>query len=176
VGILGTGSNSGRYNGRRIAESYGGHGYMLGDEGSGFDLGRRLLVAALDRQLPPWEAEAFAHWLQQDFEAYKATVYQAERPNAALAELALFLQDHQERPAFARLIDQAFEAYLQSTVLQYEAPRRYRLNFVGSVAYHYQAPLRNTCHRHGLSIDAILERPIDALAAYHQTRRYEQRH
>ena len=41
--ILGTGSNSCYYNGREIAQNVSPLGYVLGDEGSGNALGRKLL-------------------------------------------------------------------------------------------------------------------------------------
>jgi glucosamine kinase len=41
--ILGTGSNSGYYNGRKIVRNSPGLGYILGDEGSGAYLGKKVL-------------------------------------------------------------------------------------------------------------------------------------
>jgi N-acetylglucosamine kinase-like BadF-type ATPase len=41
--ILGTGSNSGYYNGKNITRNSPGLGYVLGDEGSGAYLGKRVL-------------------------------------------------------------------------------------------------------------------------------------
>ena len=41
--ILGTGSNTGYYNGKKIAKNSPGLGYVLGDEGSGAYLGKKVL-------------------------------------------------------------------------------------------------------------------------------------
>ncbi len=43
VAILGTGSNSGYYNGKKIVRNSPGLGYVLGDEGSGAYLGKKVL-------------------------------------------------------------------------------------------------------------------------------------
>src|SRR4051812_46609260 len=43
VVILGTGSNSGYYNGKKIIRNSPGLGYVLGDEGSGAYLGKKVL-------------------------------------------------------------------------------------------------------------------------------------
>ncbi len=43
VAILGTGSNSGYYNGKKIIRNSPGLGYVLGDEGSGAYLGKKVL-------------------------------------------------------------------------------------------------------------------------------------
>jgi len=45
--VAGTGSIAGRVRGRRIARTAGGHGWLLGDEGSGFWLGREAVRATL---------------------------------------------------------------------------------------------------------------------------------
>src|SRR6202035_799653 len=47
VAILGTGSNSGYFNGRKITRNSPGLGYVLGDEGSGAYLGKKVLQSYL---------------------------------------------------------------------------------------------------------------------------------
>ena len=44
VGILGTGSNSCYYDGNKIKSKIKSLGYLLGDEGSGFDMGKKILI------------------------------------------------------------------------------------------------------------------------------------
>ncbi|MEU6643119.1 BadF/BadG/BcrA/BcrD ATPase family protein [Saccharomonospora sp. NPDC046836] len=46
--IAGTGSIAGRIRGRRMVAVAGGYGWLLGDEGSGFWIGREAVRAALD--------------------------------------------------------------------------------------------------------------------------------
>ena len=50
--ILGTGSNSCRYDGEKIIEQVPAGGYILGDEGSGAVLGKLLVADYIKRQLP----------------------------------------------------------------------------------------------------------------------------
>lgn len=52
--ILGTGSNSCLYNGRQIVANVPSLGFILGDEGSGSALGRRLVNATFKGQLPAY--------------------------------------------------------------------------------------------------------------------------
>lgn len=49
--ILGTGSNSCYYNGKNIEQHVSPLGFILGDEGSGADLGRRLVADCLKEEL-----------------------------------------------------------------------------------------------------------------------------
>jgi N-acetylglucosamine kinase-like BadF-type ATPase len=56
--IAGTGSSAGRVQGHRLAQSVGGSGWLLGDEGAGFWLGReavRAVLAACDLTAPVTE-------------------------------------------------------------------------------------------------------------------------
>jgi N-acetylglucosamine kinase-like BadF-type ATPase len=57
--IMGTGSNSCYYNGKEITKHVPSLGYILGDEGSGADIGRRLVADILKHQLPDRVAEHF---------------------------------------------------------------------------------------------------------------------
>ena len=50
--ILGTGSNSCFYDGKKITANISPLGYILGDEGSGAVLGKRLVGDLLKHQLP----------------------------------------------------------------------------------------------------------------------------
>jgi glucosamine kinase len=51
LGLLGTGSGLVRYNGREVTERLPSLGYVVGDEGSGADMGKRLVKAFLRGQL-----------------------------------------------------------------------------------------------------------------------------
>jgi len=49
VCILGTGSNTGFYNGKKITKNSPGLGYVLGDEGSGAYLGKKVIQYFLNK-------------------------------------------------------------------------------------------------------------------------------
>lgn len=51
--ILGTGSNSCEYDGERVVSNVSPLGYILGDEGSGAVLGKRLVGDCLKNSFPP---------------------------------------------------------------------------------------------------------------------------
>ncbi|MDX1666223.1 MAG: hypothetical protein R3350_03295, partial [Saprospiraceae bacterium] len=53
VCILGTGSNSCLYDGKKIADQLDNLGYLIGDEGSGMHLGKELLRAYYYRDMEP---------------------------------------------------------------------------------------------------------------------------
>lgn len=51
VGIMGTGSVLATYDGNEVVDFFGGFGYLIGDEGSGYAFGRLLLHRYLNRDL-----------------------------------------------------------------------------------------------------------------------------
>src|SRR5687768_2416166 len=52
VGILGTGSNSCYYNGKEIVKQVPPGGFILGDEGSGTQIGKKVLLDYLRNEVP----------------------------------------------------------------------------------------------------------------------------
>ena len=170
--ILGTGSNSCLYDGRRIVEQVSPLGFILGDEGSGAVLGKlfvKLFVGdCLKRQLP----EALAREFMERYELTPALlldkVYKRPFPNRFLASLSPFIHEHLAEPAVYRMVYESFRSFFIRNVRMYTGYEAYEAGFVGSVAYHYQEVLRAAASSVGVGVGAIMREPMDALARYHQ--------
>jgi glucosamine kinase len=106
VVLAGTGSNAlGRSHG--VAHRAGGHGFLIGDEGSGWWIGRQAVHAALaerDAGRPPGAlSSALTDALQTDLDGIVAQVYAEPRDRTLLAGLV---------PAVAASDDDAARAVL----------------------------------------------------------------
>ena len=84
--ILGTGANSGYYNGTLIKDHISPLGYILGDEGSGAVLGRHLIGDVLKHQLPRELCDRFLDEYNLDSAAILRRVYKEPMPNRFLAK------------------------------------------------------------------------------------------
>ena len=85
VGILGTGSAGCFYDGSTVAIHPPSLGYILGDEGSGMSLGRRLISLALRKKLDEDLQREFDETFQlTKFKLYDH-VYKGSHPNTYLA-------------------------------------------------------------------------------------------
>lgn len=164
VAILGTGSNSGVYDGRCIARNMPPLGYLLGDEGSGTAMGRGLLREVYRRGFMRAEFEA---WVGMDYAQVLGRMYRRPGANAFLASLVGFIaRNRQEcgpivREAFGRLFEQ-MGAYYGGAA----APRELRA--VGGVAAGFAAELREAASAAGFELTAVMNRPMEGLIEYHK--------
>ncbi|MDR0393918.1 MAG: ATPase [Tannerella sp.] len=168
--IIGTGSNSCFYDGHEIVKNIPPLGFILGDEGSGAMLGRMLVGDVLKGIISKPLQDAF-------FERFRMTqadildqVYQKPFPNRFLASLSPFLHDHSDEPEIRRIIAGGFHSFLTRNVMQYDY-EEYPVNFVGSIARHYEAILRETAAAIGLRTGEIAESPAKGLIGYYNNAR-----
>jgi len=164
--ILGTGANSCLYDGEKIIDQVPAMGFILGDEGSGAVLGKKLINKVFKRNLPEEITRKF-------FEAYPITlqdaqtaVYKKPLPNKYLASFTVFLKQHIEHPDIYSIVYNGFEEFIQNNLVKYANHSEYRVHFVGSIAYHFEDVLIAALTAHNLKIGKILQRPIDDLANY----------
>lgn len=167
VGILGTGSNACLYDGRDIAVSRGGLGYLLGDEGSGMDLGRRLLKACLDEQLPNGLIEEIEKYWRSDSKAVAREVYAAARPNVRLAALAPALNRFADRPEVSDIVIRALGEFVELSLMKLPLAEGQAVHFIGSIAVAFKPLLEKALTANGLKLGQVIERPIDQLIQYH---------
>lgn len=163
VAILGTGSNSCYFEDRVILDRKGGLGYLLGDEGSGMDLGRSLVQALLREELPKEVQDRVLTYLQTDTRTLRNHVYEATKPALFFASLAPTLKHFETEPTFQQLLANRFERFLQTHVLALAQAQQVPIDFVGSIAYHFQSILSDTLAKYGLEMGEIIRHPIDKL-------------
>lgn len=167
--ILGTGSGSVYGSGGKVLDAKVGNGVWLGDEGSGAYLGKILIKAYLDAEIP----NVLVCELEKKYALGRSqilkNVYQAEKPAAYLASFAPFLHQNATHPYVRTLVEDAFSAFFSKKVLTYPHPESHKIYFVGSIAYHFSDLLLAAARRFNLSVSGILPEPIEQLAAYHTT-------
>ncbi|GAB4379497.1 MAG: ATPase [Salibacteraceae bacterium] len=164
--ILGTGSNSCLYDGKEIIDNIKALGYVLGDEGSGADLGKALVRAYAYREMPTDIAESFTA-LTGGVESILEAVYNQPLANRYLASFAPFCSEWLAHPFMKKLVENRFACFVERHLLKYSSVTSLTVHFVGSVAFHFAEILTQVCNSRGLQTGTILKRPIDALIEYH---------
>jgi glucosamine kinase len=170
VCILGTGSNSARYEGDTIIENLGGHGYLFGDEGSGANIGKMMIKAMLQDDVPKEAIAFFEEREQSTIHEIKIAVMRAEKPNVKLATFAkmtgeLFAEMPSEQ--VKAILTQNFYNFLDTTVCRYSDYKEVYTDFVGSVAYYFQPMLQEACENRGVKMGNIYQNPVETLIQYH---------
>ena len=79
--ILGTGSNTGYYNGKKIVKNSPGLGYVLGDEGSGAYLGKKVLQYYLYQTFDEELMHSFESKYQINKDQILDAIYKQSLPN-----------------------------------------------------------------------------------------------
>lgn len=163
VCILGTGSNTGRYDGRQIVQHVPPLGYILGDEGSGAALGRAFLNGIFKGHIPL--REEFLDAFELTYEEVICRIYRAPVPNRFLASLCPFIRERLERPEVEEMVRRAFREFAERNLSRY--PAGATVSLVGGVAYHFSDLLRETLAGAGYRIGTIVASPDEGLIAYH---------
>lgn len=166
VCILGTGSNSCCYDGREIVQHVSSLGYILGDEGSGTALGKRLigdwLKGLLDKELNGKLVENYG-WGEADI---IRKVYREPEANRFLASFTPFLAAHRLHPDVHRILTDCFKGFFERNVMAYR-PGQLSVHFAGGIASTFREEVEETAGAFGLRLGNIVKEPIGRLAAYH---------
>ena len=166
--ILGTGSNSCFYKEGLIADNVSPLGFILGDEGSGAYLGKRLVGDLLKGQLPAALKDEFLQTYHLTPADIIERVYRQPLPNRFLASLSPFIHAHIEMPEVRELVADSFRSFIHRNVMQYDY-LEHPIHFVGSVAWHYRDILRHTAQEMSLTVGNIVQSPMAGLIIYHNT-------
>jgi glucosamine kinase len=167
VAILGTGSNSCYYENEIIAEQVPSLGYLLGDEGSGNYMGKKLLQAFFYHELP----ETVMLRFQQRFNLTKddvlASVYSKPQPNRFLASFMHFIFQNKNEKELAEIVRQSFDDFFIHHICKYKNHKKEFLHCTGSVAFYFNDMLRSVAHKYDVQVGKITESPIAGLTLYH---------
>lgn len=165
--ILGTGSNSCYYNGKTIVRNSPGLGYVLGDEGSGAYLGKKVLQYYL--------YDTFDEDLRARFDAKYVTtrveildaVYKQPLPNRYLASFTLFLAENRGHYMIENIIEDGLNDFFFQHLNKYNEVWKHPVNFVGSVADGFRDVIKSLCESYEFDLGKILKAPMEGLVRYH---------
>ena len=164
VAILGTGSNSCYYDGKRIVKNVSPLGFILGDEGSGAYIGKRLVGDILKHQLPAAVCSQFLEETKLTQAKIIQRTYREPFPNRFLASLSPFCARHRDDDAIHSLLIDCFRQFFLRNISAYEGST---VHFVGSVGYYYQPEIQAAASLLGYTVGNVLKDPLQGLIAYH---------
>jgi glucosamine kinase len=166
--ILGTGSGASYYNGKTIVKSSTGLGYVLGDEGSGAYLGRKViqyyLYNTFDDEL---RARFDAKFVTSKIEILE-NVYQKPLPNRYLASFTVFLAENRGHYMVENIIEDGLNDFFFTHLLRFNEIWKMPVHFVGGVAFGFKDVLADLCASYGFELGKVLKNPMEGLILYHK--------
>ncbi|MBL6449662.1 N-acetylglucosamine kinase [Fulvivirga sp. 29W222] len=166
--ILGTGANSCYYDGDNIVSNVPSLGFIMGDEGSGAWLGKKLLGSFIRGELGEELEGKLVKRFDLDRNGILENVYQKPFAARYMAGFSKFIFQNIKHPVLYRLVYQGFELFFEKNVEKYDQFRQLPVHFTGSVAFYYSNILRQVANDRGIAVRNIVESPIAGLTLYHQ--------
>ncbi len=165
--ILGTGSNSCFYDGKKITESLFSLGYMFGDEGSGAHIGKTFIKKYLKKKIPVELQKEFEKKYNITDEEILNHVYKKPNPNKYLASFTHFIRENSNHPYVKNHVEQCFDEFIREQVSEFTNHRSYTLNCTGSIAFYFKKNLINALRKHEINPGKIIRSPMDDLIKFH---------
>jgi N-acetylglucosamine kinase-like BadF-type ATPase len=167
VCILGTGSSACYFNGKKIAKNSPGLGYILGDEGSGAYLGKKVIQYYL--------YDIFDTDLRTRFDARFVTsaneilnaVYKEPFANRYLAGFAVFLAENRGHYMIENIIEDGLNDFFNMHLLKFKEVGKFPVHFTGGIAFGFKDVLQQMMANHHLVPGNLLRNPLDGLIKYH---------
>lgn len=166
--ILGTGTNSCIYDGKEVVNNIDSGAYILGDEGSGCYIGKKLLVDYLRGYMPEAVRKNFWDTFHLTPDDVNEQVYTQPRANRFCASFSKFVYDSPVNIEYSRnLVRTSFEDFFRNLVTHYPDYQKYTFNCIGSVGYNFRNVLEEVVAENGMVIGNIIRSPIDNLVKFH---------
>ncbi|MBX3256175.1 MAG: N-acetylglucosamine kinase [Chitinophagaceae bacterium] len=167
--ILGTGSSSCYYNGKKIANNKPGLGYVLGDEGSGAYLGKKVLQYYLYQTFDEELAGRFkTKYNSPEASAILENVYKKPLANRYLASFTPFLSENRGHYMVENIVEDGLNDFFFHHICKFRESWTLPVSFVGGVAFHFRDVIKELCNAYEFTLGRILKNPMEGLAEYHK--------
>lgn len=165
--ILGTGSNSALFNNGNIIDKIPSLGFILGDEGSGAALGKRLLNSIFKKQLPATIIRSFFKDYPISLQEVIDKTYRQPSPSAFLASFSPFILENLNLPEIKNLIKTEFTEFFSKNIVPYNLSENHGIGFVGSIAFHFREILEEIAMDFGFKKINVIKSPLENIILYH---------
>jgi len=164
---LGTGSFCCYYDGKKIVKQSPGIGYILGDEGSGAYLGKKVIQYYLYNTFDEELRYKFDHKYHTSRVEVIENVYRKPLANRYLASFALFLSENRGHYMIENIIEDGLNDFFFQHVCKYREAWKLPVSFVGSIAFGFKDVLKDLCGSYEFELGKILKSPMAGLVDYH---------
>lgn len=166
--ILGTGTNTCLYNGENITKHIDSGAHILGDEGSGFYIGKRLLIDYIRGNMPKSISDDFSATYHLTADEIHESVYSRPLANRYCASFSKFINARYVTADYTReVIRSSFNDFFRNIVSRYPGYKNHKFNCIGSVGFNFKSILEEVAADWGMECGKIVVSPIEDLIDYH---------
>jgi N-acetylglucosamine kinase-like BadF-type ATPase len=165
--ILGTGSNSCYYDGKKIVKNSPGLGYVLGDEGSGAYLGKKVIQYYLYGTFDDELRGIFDFTYTTNTAEILENVYKKPLPNRYLASFTKFLAENRGHYMIENIIEDGLNEFFFNHLCKYRETWTLPVSFAGSVAFGFKDVLQQLCNSYEFELGKVMKNPMEGLVEYH---------
>lgn len=154
AGILGTGAVVAQYDGEKVIDMASGRGFLLGDEGSGFDIGRRITIACLDGEFN--ETSDIQKVIHDYYGGKNKIVHSCSAPDSRfkIAGLVKHIAPYRKNPVIHDILTNSFEDFVESGIDKLD--HKNSVSMVGSIAYHFREELSNVLKSRDVALNKVV--------------------
>ncbi len=166
--ILGTGANSCLYDGNDCSVNIDSLGYLLGDEGSGSYIGKKIVRDFMRRRLEPELQKRFKERFQiENNEQIFHTLYTTQFPNRYLASFCKFADEFVTHPYIRNKVRDSFRDFFKNLVSKYPDYKNYSFNCIGSVGFIFKDILEEVADSYDMKMGKVIQSPMKDLVDFH---------
>lgn len=161
LGIMGTGSVAVQYDGHSISKQVGGLGYLLGDEGSGYMAGKRIIHAFLSDKIP---LETVNRWPDQlKNRSYILSQVYSEQGKKFISSFAEKLP---ESPYINEIHAKNISDFLEE-IFQTLKVGNLPVAIIGSYGFYHSKAINLWFEQNNFQFPTMIQFPIEKLASFH---------
>jgi len=164
--ILGTGSNTGYYDGSSMMDGIRSCGYLLGDEGSGYRLGQELIARYARNLISHGDASAIEQHTRVKSKDIIHHIYESDNPRTLIASYATHLKScssELQNKICTKVFSRFGDEILSPLSDKYQCP----VYISGSIAYHFEEELQESLKRSDILVTSIVLSPLKGLIRFH---------
>ena len=144
-----------------------GIGYILGDEGSGAYLGKKVIQHFLYNTFDEEIMARFEKQFKTTPVEILETVYKQPLAHRYLASFAIFLAENRGHYMIENIIEDGLNDFFFTHIYKYKESWTYPINFIGSIAFGFKDVLQDLCKTYELELGRVLKTPMKGLIEYH---------
>jgi glucosamine kinase len=164
---LGTGSFAVYYDGEKITKQAPGIGYILGDEGSGAYLGKKVLQYYLYNTFDEELRYKFENRYNTNAVEILENVYRKPLANRYMATFCLFLSENRGHYMIENIIEDGLNDFFFAHLCKFAESWTQPIHFVGGVAFAFKDMITELCNSYEFEQGTILKGAMEGLIQYH---------